>query len=864
MEEKLPGLPQVEPEVMGTLKTLNQILQYLTSADKPQPTMLASSPGKDPLEVGQDAHGIQNIDLSNLARRHTISLESKPLKQETSSSIPFGKKVYLLETNGQICHDLLDELTHRKIDAALIHLDTDLGKVDYSDAAGLMIPAVETISTNPRQDADFLEYALMMAKNFAPHLTESAKAGHTFFVTISSLDGSFGFKNQGISNPFMGALAGLTKTAALEWPKVVCRALDVSSNWKSSKDMAKAIVDEALNSEPEGAVEVGLNPDHRYELELLSSDYPEGELKLSPKDVVVVTGGARGITAAAAKALAEECPLCLVLLGRSPEPFEEPAWLKNLENERDIKKAILAHEFENQQASPGQVEKRYKVYAANREITTNLKIMESTGSIPHYYSVDLLDENKVLEVVKTIHEKFGPVSAIIHGAGVLEDRLISEKTPEQFRKVFDTKVFGLLNLLNAAKQDPLEYLILFSSVAGRMGNIGQVDYAMANETLNKIARKESGDRKDCRVISVNWGPWDGGMVTPGLKKEFSKNGIDLIPLNQGSKSLLAEMKGGLDNTVEVVLGSMMVPPKQAYPILKIHGESIQAASYHAINSKLSMAFQREVDTEEYPILKSHILGGVPVVPFALMTEWFGHGALHGNPGLVFQGLDDMRVLKGIRINGNKKKIRILAGKVQRNDGVYEVDVEIRNGIPEEKEVVHSRARAILSDFLPHPPEFIEPGFMGSNGYSRSIHEIYEKILFHGNGLQGMKKIETLTHEGMVARIQSAPKPNQWMKNPIRNKWVGDPLVMDSAFQMASLWCFEKLGNVSLPVYSQGYRQYSEQFPEDLITAVLEVTHAADHKMKGNFTFLDENRKIIARITGFEAVVDDSLQKAFKP
>ncbi|MBU4002511.1 MAG: hypothetical protein KKB94_09360, partial [Proteobacteria bacterium] len=59
-------------------------------------------------------------------------------------------------------------------------------------------------------------------------------------------------------------------------------------------------------------------------------------------------------------------------------------------------------------------------------------------------------------------------------------------------------------------------------------------------------------------------------------------------------------------------------------------------------------------------------------------------------------------------------------------------------------------------------------------------------------------------------------------------------------------------------------QYSEQFPEDLITAVLEVTHAADHKMKGNFTFLDENRKIIARITGFEAVVDDSLQKAFKP
>jgi acyl transferase domain-containing protein/NAD(P)-dependent dehydrogenase (short-subunit alcohol dehydrogenase family) len=864
LEEKLPGLCQVEPEVMGSLKTLNQIIQYL-SPDVPLPeTDSGPSLIIEDLKPVSEPEGVQQENECRLARRHIVSLVSNPSQRQNSSSIPSGKKVYILNTNAQIVRNVLEELIHRNIPAICIQKDADMGRLDVSDAAGLILPAPGNKPSNHQEEAHFLEQSLMMAKTFARPLAESAKAGHAFFATVSSLDGAFGFSNLRISSPFMGALAGLAKTAALEWPGVICRAMDVAYQWPNPKDLSKAIVDEVLNSNPRGPVEIGLNPDQRYELALLPADYPEGEFRLSANDVVVVTGGARGVTAATTLALAETVPLSIVLLGRSEDPFEEPVWLKGLSHEREIKRAILENEMDFQQASPARLEKRYKTYAANREILSNLRAMETAGSKPRYYSVDIQDKEKVRQVLREVHDEIGPVSAILHGAGILEDKLIIDKTPEQFRKVFGTKVFGLLNLLDATRNDPLKYLILFSSVAARMGNKGQADYAMANEALNKLARKEFLDRKDCRVVSINWGPWDGGMVSSGLKKEFTKNGIDLIPLDQGAKSLLAEMKGNLNTPVEVVMGSMILDQNQPEPALEYPGEPLGMASCSGLNSKLSMAFQREIDTEEYPILKSHILGGIPVVPFALMTEWFSHGALHGNPGLVLQGLDDMRVLKGIRINGNRKNIRVLTGKVTRNNGVFEVDVEIRNGIPEEKEVIHSRARAILSDDLPPPPEFIEPAFMGSNGYSRSIREIYDKILFHGQELQGMKEVTTLTDDGMIARIQSAPHPNRWMKKPIRNKWVGDPLVLDSAFQMASLWCFEKLGRVSLPVYSEGYRQYREQFPENLITTVLEVTHAADHKMKGNFTFLDENRQVIATITGFEAVVDDSLKQAFKP
>ena len=117
---------------------------------------------------------------------------------------------------------------------------------------------------------------------------------------------------------------------------------------------------------------------------------------------------------------------------------------------------------------------------------------------------------------------------------------------------------------------------------------------------------------------------------------------------------------------------------------------------------------------------------------------------------------------------------------------------------------------------------------------------------------------------MIAKIFSAPSPEKWMKNPLRSKWIGDPLVLDSAFQMASLWCYDQKGIVSLPSYSANYRQYRSNFPSEGITAVLEVKEIGDHKMRGDFTFLDSENVVVAQLTGYEAVMNDSLLKAFKP
>jgi hypothetical protein len=141
--------------------------------------------------------------------------------------------------------------------------------------------------------------------------------------------------------------------------------------------------------------------------------------------------------------------------------------------------------------------------------------------------------------------------------------------------------------------------------------------------------------------------------------------------------------------------------------------------------------------------------------------------------------------------------------------------------------------------------------------------VYDKILFHGSALRGIKEIMGYSPKGMVARVFPAPLPHNWIKDPLRKKWIADPLAIDSAFQMAILWGFEEMGKVSLPSYCRSYRQYFRSFPHEGVTAVLEIQEAGKSKITCDIVFLDKENNVVALINGYESVMDDSLLKLFK-
>jgi acyl transferase domain-containing protein/NAD(P)-dependent dehydrogenase (short-subunit alcohol dehydrogenase family) len=863
LEETLPGLPSISPDMMGTLKTLGQISEFIsggvredTVAKRPDVTAPVVPPATAEVLSGSAANHQNDLtDTIPIARNVVKLVEAQPIS-ENAITITGDKKVFVTEDNTGLSEEITEALAKRGIKTVRISLDILKYKKQLPAAAGLII--VQNPESH-QMDQD-LKDAFALTKYLAPNLVDSANEGGAVFATVTRLDGAFAFRRRQTGAPVQGGLAGLAKTAAIEWKNVCCHAIDIDPDWADTREIATTVVKEIMSP---GPIEIGLDAGFRGTLSLESQPYPAGSIHLNAQDVVVISGGAKGVTAAAALELAKQTGTSLVLLGRSPRPFTEPKWIASIETEAAVKKAIIENEYRNRKATPAAIEKAYRHYMANREIANNLKQLKSTGASVYYYSADVRDFDSVQAIMAEIRSNIGPITGIIHGAGVLEDRLIIDKTPEQFERVYDTKVRGLKNLLKAVGRDPLKYLVLFSSVAARLGNQGQADYAVANEVLNKIAQAESARRKDCRVVSINWGPWDGGMVSPALKREFERNGIHLIPVEYGAKCMLREMTGEGDNPVEIVIGAELKRASDGTPKRSKRPALVKPSSSPP-KRQLALSFEREIDIHQFPILKSHMIDGKPVVPLALMTEWFAHGALHANPGLVLHGLDDIRVMKGIRLEHDKQHIRLLAGKPHKNGKFYEVEVELRDGEMLGQDVLHSKAKAILSNSLTVAPAYEFSKTMVAKAYAKNMEEVYDKILFHGLQLHGIRKIISCSSRGMVAHISAAPAPSEWIATPLRNQWIADPLVLDCAFQMATVWCFEEKGIVSLPSYGASYRQYRHRFPSDGVKAVLKIKEVTHRKMQGDFTLLDSNDEIVARLTGYEAIMDASLLKAFKP
>jgi NAD(P)-dependent dehydrogenase (short-subunit alcohol dehydrogenase family)/acyl carrier protein len=860
LEEQMPDLPAISPEIMGTLKTLGQISEYLANSSTPEAPREQSGAAQVTIQSTAADHGPELSDRSDpplpdsdvlAIPRNVVTVVEAPEVSASPIKIADNKTVFVTEDNTGLSENIAEELATLGINTAIINLAGSKHKNQFAEAAGLII-VQDPESHKMEQD---LKDTFALTQHLAPNLLAAANEGDTLFATVSRMDGAFGFKQKETIHPVQGGLAGLAKTAAIEWENICCHAIDIAANRSDHRKIAAAVVKEILTP---GPVEIGLGSEHRCTLTLESKPYPVGQINLDSDDVVVISGGARGITSAAALTLARHAGPCLVLLGRSPNPVAEPLWLSSLEDEATMKKAILANEFKDKTSSPAEIEKVYKSTMTNREISRNLAAIKSTGADVHYYSVDIRNFEAVRTIIDAIRLDHGPIAAIIHGAGVLEDHLIIDKTPDQFERVFDTKVGGLKNLVKAARNDSLKYLVVFSSVAARFGNKGQVDYAMANEALNKIAQTESSSRNGCRVIAINWGPWDGGMVTPGLRREFERRGVHLIPTEEGARCLIYEMMTGKNTAVEVVIGAEIEDRK------KLKRPALVKSPAIIKKQQLALCFEREIDISQYPVLKSHIIDDKPVVPLALMTEWFAHGALHQNPGLILHGLDDIQVLKGIRLAHENYHIRLFAGKLKKNGAFYEVAVELQGGQETGQDVIHSRARAILSDHLVPAPPYQFSKAMIAGAYTKNIQDVYDEILFHGLQLRGIRKIVSCSSRGMVAHISSAPGPREWIASPLRDRWIADPLVLDCAFQMAILWCFEEKETVSLPSYVTSYRQYRHQFPAEGVTAVLEVSEVTNRKMRGDFTFSDSNGEIVARLTGYQAILDASLFKAFKP
>ena len=156
-------------------------------------------------------------------------------------------------------------------------------------------------------------------------------------------------------------------------------------------------------------------------------------------------------------------------------------------------------------------------------------------------------------MIEEIYQRYGRIDGVIHGAGVVEDRKLRDKTSDSVARVFNTKVIAARVLAESLRSETLRFLVFFSSAAAKFGNAGQSDYAAANECLNRLAQQL--DRQwPGRVMAINWGPWDRGMVTEAVANLFRKFNFGLIPGAAGVEACLAELDGAGAHAAEVIIG----------------------------------------------------------------------------------------------------------------------------------------------------------------------------------------------------------------------------------------------------------------------------------------------------------------------
>ena len=601
--------------------------------------------------------------------------------------------------------------------------------------------------------------AFRAARLIAQRHTASAPAA---LITVQDTGGAFGTTPFPPELAWAGGVAALARTFVQEHPTAAVKAIDVAVAGRETGAVAAQLAAEIAAGGAE--LEVGL-PADGGRLTLTDDAVPtrpRPTLSLQATDVVVVSGGARGVTAHTVIALGKATGARFVLLGRTPLA-EEPAAAAGVPtDDAKLKAALLKDAMaRGVRVHPRELGKQVRGILAGREIRGTLAALAAAGCSARYDAVDVTDVAGLRALYATLAETWGPVTGIIHGAGVIRDRFIREKSDEDFDLVMRTKLAGLRALLAAQADAPLKLLLAFSSVAARTGNVGQVDYAMANEVLNRVCDAMARQHPTAVIRSLGWGPWEAGMVTPALKARFESLGVPLIALDTGARMLVDEVRHGPGSPTSVVLGGEPRPEA-------LLSEGAPPAVH------LDVAFS----AESHPWLVDHTVAGVPVVPVALVVDQMLSAARGLHPGRPTGALSDLKVHKGIRLEAWPAATRLSLQVQDTLHDTVELTLTTLEGQPLYKGTVSLGAAATGAAV----PTLDLPSRSGA---------VYDgTLLFHGPALQVLADDVCVDASGATAGLRS---------RPLHGTGAVDVGAVDGALQLALLWAETATGGASLPM-----------------------------------------------------------------
>jgi len=310
------------------------------------------------------------------------------------------------------------------------------------------------------------------------------------------------------SDPIVGcpvyeAVGGFLKSVRLEIQDIAVKTVEVQTkDGDAPEGLARMLMEEARLHSPD-QVHVRLAAGERLAKRLVPAQTAAAaqaeEIRVKDGGVYLITGGLGALGRLTADYLSKQAQTRLVLVGRSP---------------------------------------------LGEEGRAELNALERNGSRAVYMQADIGDRSDAQRLIQDVKRQFGGVDGVIHCAGVVLDNLLIRKTTEEAERAWAPKVFGTLHLDEALGAEPLDFFIIYSSLAAVSGNAGQTDYAYGNSFQDgfSAAREalRSGGSRSGRTLSINWPFWqDGGMhMAPRMKEMLSRTtGMLPLPTEAGLEAL---------------------------------------------------------------------------------------------------------------------------------------------------------------------------------------------------------------------------------------------------------------------------------------------------------------------------------------
>jgi NAD(P)-dependent dehydrogenase (short-subunit alcohol dehydrogenase family) len=527
-------------------------------------------------------------------------------------------------------------------------------------------------------------------------------------------------------------------------------------------------------------------------------------------------------------------------------------------------KEVLRQQIERagEKANPAAIESAYTRLCRDRDIRQTLAAIRGAGAAVEHHALDVSDEKAFAELIDAVYARHGRLDGVIHGAGVTEDKFITDKTLESFGRVVRPKVDGGLTLASKLRFESLKFLFFFSSVSARYGNRGQCDYAAANEVLNKLACRLDG-RTPARIASLNWGPWEssGGMVSAELAKQFAKAGIQLIARPAGRRAFMDELMYGRKGDVEVIFGGPLNVPTGRSP-----RPSAAAPSYPLVNGRThitrgadgSIEAVRELDPAFDLYLLDHQLDGRPVMPMAMGLELLVEVASSGREGLQVARVRDLRVLRGVTLDNGPQPLRIWASPKLSTDGPMSLDLRAET-LGDRPHLCYTAVVEFGS--TPLAPPHLDPLVLTEAGpFRMSVEEAYEQWLFHGPLFAGITEIVRIGENGIIARL-SPSSPRRCLSEAMDVGWLIDPVIIDSGLQLLILWARTYLDMTPLPSRFGCFHRYGDlSSGENRCEVRIRSASAGHPTIHADLMFRDSAGKLVGYLEDMEVTCSKALNR----